>query len=166
VRVRLPHQLHVRELYRKKKDYKDSPDFKAKSTYQDFRTEREVDFAKIKSEYNLVRKDGKTNFVKKPVVATGTDTPASSGKDEKIPEKNSEEILAEQTKNLKANINKMIAKGELKADGTVETENNEGVETAIDDKTKILSSKISSSALDETIKMAEKSNVEIEDEEK
>ena len=69
-----------REVYRKKKEYEKTPEFKAKSTFQVHRQERTVDFAKIKSGFNLVKKDGKINLIKKPV-ATGNTVKTKTAED-------------------------------------------------------------------------------------
>ena len=55
-----------RELYRKKKLYKKTPEFIEKTKYQDRKKEREVNYADIAKKYDLIREEGKGKLVEKP----------------------------------------------------------------------------------------------------
>ena len=127
-----------RELYRKKKEYKKTPEFKAKSTYQDRKKEREVNFADIASKFDLIREDGKIKFVEKPAADPGSevdDKTKEENRDENQ-DKNPEEVEGKTSTdpnmkpqvddpdlanpkgknpdpNLKENIDKTIAENEL-----------------------------------------------------
>ena len=55
-----------RELARKKKEYQASLDFQKKQTFQEYKQEREVDFALINEKYTIIDKDGSKDIIKKP----------------------------------------------------------------------------------------------------
>ena len=55
-----------RDIARKKKEYKTGPTFQHKTTYQEFKRERDVDFTQLSKKYTIGTKDGVKALVKKP----------------------------------------------------------------------------------------------------